>query len=72
MGDVTSLGGDALLTPDEAAARLRVSRSFLAKKRVSGGGPKFVRIGRRVRYSPPDLDAFVCANRRASTSEGGR
>ena len=34
---------DPLLTPAEAAAHLRVSKSYLDKLRVYGGGPKFLR-----------------------------
>ena len=37
-------------TTKETAVRLKVSESFLAKKRVSGGGPKFIKLGRVVRY----------------------
>ena len=47
----TALVADLLLTPKEAVAILKVSLSWLAKARMRGEGPPFVRIGRCVRYS---------------------
>jgi hypothetical protein len=58
-----------LLTPREAALRLRVSESFLAKKRMSGDGPPFLRIGRSIRYSEATLMHWMRAQQRSSTSE---
>jgi excisionase family DNA binding protein len=46
----------ALLTPKEAAELLKVSRSWLAKARMRGDGPPFIRIGRSIRYR---LEAFI-------------
>jgi hypothetical protein len=36
---------DVFLTPREAAGYLRVSKSYLDKLRVYGGGPTFLRFG---------------------------
>lgn len=58
-----------LLTPDEASRYLQVSRSWLDKSRVYGGGPRFCRIGRRIRYHPDELSSFVAANVRSRTHE---
>jgi len=58
---------DILLTPPEAAARLKVSVSFLAKGRVRGEGPRYRKIGRAVRYSEADLHAFLLSRTRTST-----
>jgi excisionase family DNA binding protein len=52
------------LTPSEAASYLRTSKSTLAKRRMKGSGPVFVRIGRAVRYRLSDLDTWI--NRSAS------
>lgn len=60
---------ETLLTPVEAAERLRVSLSFLAKARVRGEGPRYRKLGRAVRYSETDLDAFLRARTRTSTSQ---
>lgn len=47
------------LKPIEAAEVLRSSRSTLAKLRLSGAGPTFVRIGRAIRYRQSDLDRWM-------------
>jgi hypothetical protein len=41
---------DQLLTVGEAAALLRCSRHSLNRWRLTGKGPKFIYVGRRVRY----------------------
>jgi hypothetical protein len=60
---------DPLLTVDEAAAILRCSKASLDKWRLTGLGPDFVYVGRRVRYRRADLAAFVAAATRQSTSD---
>jgi hypothetical protein len=40
-----------LLTAREAARILKVSVSWLAKARMRGDGPPFIRIGRSIRYT---------------------
>jgi predicted DNA-binding transcriptional regulator AlpA len=35
-----------------------MSESWFRKMRSNGGGPKFLRIGRSIRYRVEDLDAF--------------
>jgi excisionase family DNA binding protein len=60
------------LTPREAASYLRISISTLAKLRVYGGGPVYIRLGRAIRYTTHDLDDWATANRRSSTSENTR
>jgi hypothetical protein len=52
-----------------AAAHLACSASFLEKCRVTGVGPKFIKIGRAVRYALADLDAFANARVHGSTAE---
>ena len=62
-----------LLDEKQAAALLNVSVKSLQGWRYRGGGPKFVKIGRRlVRYTMADLEAFVLARLRTSTSDSGR
>lgn len=58
-----------LLTVEEAAKRLRLSTSTLNKWRVSGEGPAFVKLDRRVLYRAADLEAWLQHGRRHSTSE---
>ena len=57
-----------MLDVKTAAKRLGLSKSTLDKLRVYGGGPRFSKLGRSVRYSATDLDTWVAENRRASTS----
>src|SRR5262245_62358976 len=42
---------DVLLKPKDAAAFLKFSLSWLAKARMRGDGPPYIRIGRSIRYS---------------------
>ena len=61
-----------LLTPDEAAAWLRVTKGYLARLRVVGGGPSYVKLSHRcVAYRLGDLEAFIAARIRRSTSDQG-
>jgi excisionase family DNA binding protein len=62
-------GLDRLLTPKEAAHYLRVSVSWLAKARMRGDGPPFVRIGRSIRYPETALLQWMRGRQRLSTSE---
>lgn len=54
-----------------AAAYCGSSVSTMEKLRVYGGGPAFIKIGRRVSYDPADLDAWLALNKRRSTSDLG-
>ncbi len=63
---------ERLLTTIEAAEILQLSKAHLDKLRLVGGGPRFVRLGRAVRYRAADLQAWVEANIVASTSEAAR
>jgi hypothetical protein len=38
------------LTPEAMAERMRVTVKTLANLRANGGGPKYVKVGRKVRY----------------------
>lgn len=58
-----------LLTAKEAAHYLRVSESWLAKKRMSGDGPAYIKVGRSVRYLEAALIEWIRLRRRLSTSE---
>jgi predicted DNA-binding transcriptional regulator AlpA len=58
-----------LLTPKEAARLLKVSFSWLAKARMRGDGPPFIKIGRSIRYSEAALIQWMRGRQRLSTSE---
>lgn len=55
---------DHLLQPAEVAKILNLSISWLAKARMSGQGPEFVKIGRAVRYPNSSLLKFIELARR--------
>ena len=60
-----------LLTGAEAAERLGVSPRTLEDWRLRGGGPVYIKLGRRlVRYGPDELDAFVAEGARTNTGGG--
>jgi hypothetical protein len=62
-------GPEPRRTSKEAAAILRVSVSWLAKRRMDGNGPPFEKYGRCVRYVDSALAAYSRSRRRLSTSE---
>ena len=62
-----------VLSPQHAAERLGLSESTLAKMRLRGDGPSYIKLGvRRVGYLEKDLVDWVEARRFRSTSEYGR
>ena len=61
---------DPLLHPVQVAKLLGVSSSWLAKSRMNGTGPRFVKIGRRaVRYALSAVREYIKSRQRNSTSE---
>lgn len=54
---------------EQAANYLALSKSTLEKLRVTGGGPVYAALGRVVVYRLEDLDAWVSAHIRCSTSD---
>jgi hypothetical protein len=69
MIPTSSLGG--LLDETVAAHVLGLSVKTLRRWRWAGKGPAFRKIGRAVRYSASDLEAFISSARRTSTSDAG-
>jgi hypothetical protein len=57
------------LNVSEAATSLGVSKSWLDKKRLDGGGPEYHKFGRRVLYDINDLQVWAARNKRRHTSE---
>ena len=55
----------------DAARYVGIAPSTLEKLRVNGGGAIYIRIGRVVLYDPDDLDVWLAAHRRKSTSDRG-
>jgi predicted DNA-binding transcriptional regulator AlpA len=61
----------SILDASGAAAFLGLSQSTLAKLRLSGSGPVFLKLGRRVFYQLADLERWIASRRFASTSAYG-
>ena len=53
----------------EVAEYLNVQVATLRRWRWSGEGPRFIKLGGAVRYDPTDVQAFIDAQRRESTSD---
>ena len=53
----------------EAAEVLRVRPKTLSNKRVTGGGPAYLKCGGRILYAIEDLKSYAEGGRRRSTSD---
>lgn len=60
---------DNLDTPETTADWMGISPSTLAKSRVRGDGPPFIKIGHSVRYDRADVKAWLASRKRSSTSQ---
>jgi predicted DNA-binding transcriptional regulator AlpA len=60
---------ERLLTERDAADLLQVSRSWLAKARMRGDGPPYVKVGRSIRYTGTGMLQWTRLRQRFSTSE---
>ena len=65
----TTTGFERLLTARDAAAFLRLSQSWLAKARMRGDGPPYVKVGRSIRYTGTGMLQWTRSRQRFSTSE---
>lgn len=62
-------GLETLLDEEQAGALLGLSISTLQKRRLTGDGPAYIKMGRAVRYQPSAIRAFIAAREVRSTSE---
>ncbi|REJ06289.1 DNA-binding protein [Microbacterium bovistercoris] len=53
---------DELMTPEQLAEYLQVSTGTLSNDRYLGRGPRFIRVGRKIRYARADVQAYLDAN----------
>ncbi|HEX8382886.1 MAG TPA: helix-turn-helix domain-containing protein [Sphingomonas sp.] len=58
-----------VLTTGEAAEQVGLAASTLENMRVIGGGPVYLKLGRMLRYRSEDLDRWLGARERRSTSD---
>lgn len=57
----------SLMEVEDVAALLHVSRSLLAKWRMVGKGPRYMKVGRRILYECAEVTLWLKTQRRAST-----
>lgn len=63
------MANQTFLTTDQAAETLGLKRTTLEAWRCRGGGPRFVKLGRSVRYRQADLESFIESRTRSNTHE---
>jgi predicted DNA-binding transcriptional regulator AlpA len=60
---------DERLRVRDAADYIGLSISTLAKWRITGFGPRYIKAGARVLYDRADLDEWMNKRRRSNTAE---
>jgi predicted DNA-binding transcriptional regulator AlpA len=63
------VAGKTLLDTKAVASQLDIKPNTLAQWRISGDGPRFINVGRLVRYRQEDVDEWIGLNARMSTSD---
>jgi predicted DNA-binding transcriptional regulator AlpA len=63
------LTDDSLFTPTQLAEYLSLKPKTLEKMRRVGDGPRYVKVGRSVRYRGIDVNEYLDENTRESTTE---
>ncbi len=58
-----------MLRTRDAARYCGMAESTLEKLRITGGGSRFIKLGKSVVYDPADLDDWLEANKRRSTTD---
>ena len=57
------------MTEREISAKFRLTVSWLRAARSRGGGPRFVKLGRKVLYDVAEVEKYLAERVVASTSE---
>ncbi|MFT4131882.1 helix-turn-helix transcriptional regulator [Labrys sp. (in: a-proteobacteria)] len=63
---------DDLLNTGALAAEKHLSVSYLNKLRLTGDGPPFLKIGKKVLYRRSDVERWFASRVRTSTSDQGK
>ena len=58
-----------LIREPELAAKLGCRPNTLAKYRIRGTGPRFIKLGNRIAYDPADVDEWLERQKMTSTSD---
>jgi predicted DNA-binding transcriptional regulator AlpA len=69
MAQKPSVPATTVLTPKEAAKFIKFSLSWLAKARMRGDGPPYIKLRRSIRYTEAALLQWMKSRQRLSTSE---
>jgi predicted DNA-binding transcriptional regulator AlpA len=59
------------LNVGEAAEYTGLAASTLNKLRLTGDGPEYIKLGRRVLYARDSIEGWLRSHRRTSTSDPG-
>jgi excisionase family DNA binding protein len=68
LGAVQNHAAADLIDEPALATRLGVSRSTLQSWRYAGRGPRFIKLGRMIRYRNSDVDAYLRAHTRGNVA----
>jgi predicted DNA-binding transcriptional regulator AlpA len=60
---------EQMLTPKEVAVEWKISTSWLAKRRMEGDGPPYIKVGRSVRYVRAEMLQWMKSRQRLSTNQ---
>jgi len=52
-----------------AAAYVGVSHRYLEQLRTAGGGPRFIKLARKILYDTSDLDRWLETKKQSSTAD---
>lgn len=66
-----AVAGRRFVRTSALPARFGLSASFFNNARVKGDGPPFVKVGAAVLYDLDEVEAWLAARRRQSTSQEG-
>lgn len=59
------------LTTEQLAALTHSAPQTWRKRRLTGNGPSYIKIGNRVLYTRQDVDEWLASHRRSSTADPG-
>ncbi len=60
---------DPILTTEQVAKEINVTKPFLEQLRSDGGGPEFIKVARLVRYRRSAIERWLSENTVASTAQ---
>jgi predicted DNA-binding transcriptional regulator AlpA len=53
-----------MLTAKEVATEMKISTSWLAKRRMDGDGPPYIKVGRSIRYMRTEIMQWMRSRQR--------